>query len=54
MKLITTMVALVLISPFLYLALWENYPHSFWTKNFIWIYLFLLLVVFLSNLQNRD
>ena len=53
MRLITTMAILVVITPFLYLALLKRNPHSFWTRNFIWIIVVLLLSVLLSGLLQK-
>jgi len=50
MRIATTMALLVIIAPFLYLALLQRNPHSFWVKNFIWIVVILLLGVLLSGL----
>ncbi len=53
MKLITTMVALVIIAPLLYVRLSKTHPDSFFVRNFIWIFLVLLLLVFLANLRAK-
>lgn len=47
MKMVTTMAFLVIVAPFVYLALLKSDPYSFWVKNFIWIMVALLLGVFL-------
>ena len=52
-KLITTMVALVIIAPLLYVRLSKTHPDSFFVRNFIWIFLVLLLLVFLANLRAK-
>jgi hypothetical protein len=51
LRMITTMVFLVIFAPFLYVKLVQDYPDSFWTRHFIWVYFVLLIVIFLSALD---
>ncbi|MCX7668058.1 MAG: hypothetical protein N2Z84_03905 [Atribacterota bacterium] len=53
MRMITTMAVLVIFAPFIYLFLLKNNPHSFWVRNFIWIFIIVIISVFLGSLSQK-
>lgn len=50
---ITTMAILAVAIPFVYIFSVTRFPDSFFTRNFIWVYLLILLGVFLAHLGQK-
>ncbi len=53
MRMIVTMALLVIAAPFVYVFVMTHFPDAFLVRNFIWVYLLVILGVFLMYLVEK-
>ncbi|QPM68782.1 hypothetical protein [Atribacter laminatus] len=53
MRLIITMISIVIIVPILFLKLAQDHPQSIFFRNFIWIIIIALVLIFLSAIGGK-